>query len=141
MTEPTTQQPQISNELLRFLISEAVQREVLNVVAPLRSQIQVLDGKQTQFNRDIGSYASTVEELNELVRGNPKQNLVGLADQIKQQNVLIADINTKLATAERDRSALRNQLQGAKYALSALAIVTGIGNFESIGRLLGSIFP
>jgi len=134
-----TDQLQPSNETLRFMISEAVQREVTNVIAPLRAQQQINDGMIRQVDRDLAGLKSTltekVDELDELVRGNPKQNLIGLADQIKQQNTLIASIKDELADAKKGREAVANQLQGAKYALSALALVTGLTGIDTLARL------
>jgi hypothetical protein len=136
MTDPILQP---SNETLRFLINEAVQREVVNVIAPLRAQQQVNDGMIRQVDRDLAGLKSTlsekVDELDDLVRGNPKQNLTGLADQIKQTNALVASIREELAKAEKGREAVANQLQGAKYALSALALVTGLTGIDTLARL------
>lgn len=129
------QQP-IDSNILRLLIREAVEREVANVVAPLRTAQQVQDGKITQFNKDVTQALLQLGDLDELVRGNPKQNLIGLAEQIKAQNTLINDVKTKLDKAEQTREALINQWRGAKYALGVLAFITGLPYLETIGKLL-----
>lgn len=151
------QQP-IDNNILRLLIREAVEREVASVVAPLRTQQQVQDGMLKQFNRDVTLFTSKVDDLDELVRGNPKQNLIGLAEQIARQNVLIQEtdrkltgaienISTKLGAkidaiatkqdeAAKSRDALINQWRGAKYAIIGLGLITGLPYLDTIGKLL-----
>lgn len=154
----------IDHDVLRLLIREAVERQVAAELGPLRTQVQVQDGKLTQFNRDITSLMLQCGDLDELVRGNPKQNLIGLADQIKANNALLSslegkvqetvnlvkrevlaevaktasqldDVKKKQDDATKQREALINQARGARYAFYALAIVTGLPALDTIGKL------
>lgn len=162
MTITNDQQP-IDNNILRLLIREAVEREIATTVAPLRTQLQVQDGMLKQFNKDVLLLQADTIDLNELVRGNPKQNLVGLAEQIKEQNnvlnrlqtgfnAAIADVKKELLVqveqikakqdeATKQRDALINQWRGARYAITALAIITGLANYEVIAKLFALINP
>lgn len=159
--QPILQQP-IDNNILRLLIREAVEREVTNIVAPLRTAQQVQDGKLNQFNRDVTQALLQLGDLDELVRGNPKQNLIGLAEQIARQNVLITETDRKLTQAidnissklgakidaiatkqdeaTKQREALVNQWRGAKYVLGGLTIITGVSQYKALADLLTSIF-
>lgn len=167
MTEQN--QTSIDNNILRLLIREAVEREIATTLAPLRTQVQVQDGMLKQFNRDVTLVQSQFSDLDELVRGNPKQNLIGLAEQIKAQNGLIermqttlnqaiidmqrnvqasvaeirkelasdvAEIKKKQDEATTHREAMLNQWRGAKYAIIALGIVTGLPYLELLGKLI-----
>lgn len=160
MTDQTV--PQIDNVMLRFMISEAVQREVATVVAPLRNTQQIIDGTLKQMNRDLAQYQLQATDLDELVRGNPKQNLIGLAEQIKQQNGKIDNLNTTLTAqiakvaethtnqintviaeqtkAKEGREAIKNQITGAKYAFGALALFTGITQYDQLAKLATLLF-
>lgn len=154
-TEPI--QP-VDNNILRLLIREAVERELANNLAPLRTQLQVQDGTLKQFNRDLIGMLGRVEDLDALVRGNPRQNLIGLAEQMKAQNSLLAELRNQVSEAvervkeelageiheikqkqddaSRAREALINQWRGAKLALIGLAGVTSLPYLEMIGKLL-----
>lgn len=162
MSDTTVQQPQLDNALLRFLISEAVQREILVVVAPLRDRMLVIDGMLRHIGGDLATYQAQTADLDELVRGNPKQNLIGLAEQIKQQNSLITNLDTKLTKqidgiaianttqintviaeqtkAKEGREAIKNQITGAKYAFGALAVFTGITQYDQLVKLFNLVF-
>ena len=119
-------QPTIDNNILRLLIREAVEREVANVVAPLRTAQQVQDGMLRQFNRDVATLQNQCGDLDELVRGNPKQNLIGLADQIRAQNSILEGlqrtVNQSLIDVQRQvsssvaeaRKELGAQIDGVK---------------------------
>lgn len=146
-----TVQPMIDNAMLRFMIAEAVQREVATVVAPLRTTQQIIDGTLKQMNRDLAQYQLQAADLDELVRGNPKQNLIGLAEQVKQQNGLIEQLKTSftaqitevkaiLAEGTKSRDAIKNQITGAKYAFGALALFTGITQYDQLAKLAALIF-
>lgn len=159
----------VDSNILRLLIREAVEREVSTMLAPLRTQIQVQEGMLKQFNRDVLVLQNQAGDLDELVRGNPKQNLIGLADQIKSQNSLLETLRSSLTNATVDmqrqvqasivdikkelgakvdavetkqdeatkmREALINQWRGAKYAIFALGIITGLPYLETVARLL-----
>lgn len=159
----------VNTEFLRLMIREAVEREVAAAIGPLRTQVQVQDGKLTQFNRDITSLLIQCGDLDELVRGNPKQNLIGLADQIKSQNALLSslegkvqetvflvkrevltevektnsalrEVKTKQDDATKQREALINQARGARYAFYALVVVAGFPALKTIADVL-HLFP
>src|ERR1051325_1169064 len=121
------------NAVLRYLIREAVEREWTNSIAPVRSEQQIQAGMLKQFNRDVIVLQQMFGDLDELVRGNPKQNLVGLAQQIQDQNKLIGAINNRLDEAKSHREALINQVRGARYALIVVGFVTGLPYLEWIG--------
>lgn len=136
-----TQDPgPIDNNILRLLIREAVERETANVVAPLRTGQQVLDGIIKQFNRDVTLLQTQFFDLDELVRGNPKQNLIGLAEQINairsELATEIKGLREKLDEADKKRDALINQWRGARYALIALGIITGLPYLDRLGQIL-----
>lgn len=158
MTEQTNAQQPIDNNILRLIIREAVEREVATNLAPLRTQQQVQDGMLKQFNRDVLLVQAQCGDLDELVRGNPKQNLVGLAEQIRTQNGIlntlqnqfttavdavkrelradIQEIKNKQDEATKMREALINQWRGAKWAIIALGIITGLPYLDTIGKFL-----
>ena len=161
MTDQTT--PPINNDILRLLIREAVEREITSVVAPLRTDVQVVQGMSRQLDKDMGVLDDRVSALDDLVRGNPKQHLVGLAEQIDQQSKLISRLNEVITDAvegvekalradikqlkdnqeiaAKSREAMFNQWRGAKYALSVLALITGLASYETLARLFGVLLP
>jgi len=165
----TTSAQIVNTEFLRLMIREAVERETSTVIATFRTQLQVQDGKLTQFNRDITSLMIQCGDLDELVRGNPKQNLIGLADQIKASNALLSSLEGKVQQtidvvkrevltevertrvslnevkgkqddATRQREALINQARGARYAFYALVVVAGFPALKTISDIL-HLFP
>lgn len=167
----TTDQPSntttiqtVDHDILRLLIREAVERQIAAELGPLRMQVQVQDGTLKQYNRDITQLMLQCGDLDELVRGNPKQNVIGLADQIKANNALLSSLELKIQTtsdmvekkvlaevaktaqqlddvkkkqdeATKTREALLNQARGARYAFYALAIVTGLPALDTIGKI------
>lgn len=152
------QSSNIDSNILRMMINDAVQRQIVNEIAPIRTQQQIQEGVWKQLNRDLQAANSLFRELDELVRGNPKQNLIGLAEQIHTQNeqilltrrelskaidnvkaqlgVKIDAISVKQDDASTRREALINQARGARWALLALAVVTGLPYLETIGKLV-----
>jgi len=159
----------IDTTLLRLMIEDAVKRQLVDEIAPVRTQLQIQEGIWKQFNRDLTVQNALFTDLDELVRGNPKQNLIGLADQIHEQNKqntearqhfsdMIAQVKLELSgaitkvksdlvqkvneivikqdEATKRREALINQARGARWALLALAVVTGLPYLELLGKLL-----
>lgn len=158
---------------LRLLVADAVAREASTSLAPLRTMIQVQEGIVKQLNRDYAVLASNFNDLEELVRGNPRQNLLGLADQLKQAQELIGALGTEvrqginrvesavtvkleaaqtqtqieldavkaqLAAAEKHRTAVINQLKGARWAFLALGLFTGLAQYKELASLIAMIF-
>jgi hypothetical protein len=130
---------QPNNDMLRFLIREAVEREIVNRVGPLNSSIQIVSGKADQLNRDYGAVQRQIEELSNIVKGNPTLNLVGLAQQILETRKAISSLEVKLDVWQDRIEGYTNQIKGARWVLGALALVGVFSAFPQLVVVLRAI--
>lgn len=72
--------------VLRLMIRDAVEREIINITAPLRQQLQITDGILKQLNRDYGALTRDLDELNSVVRGDPELGITGLMSTVRSMN-------------------------------------------------------
>lgn len=101
-------------QLLRYVVKDAVDREVGLQVAPLRSSIQIFDGKLTQFDKELSAITVGNNELRNIVLGNEALGITGFQRQIR-------DISAKMDLLIDQRDAIFNQMKGIKWGLGVIA--------------------
>lgn len=124
------------SRVLREYISSAVEREVTqqvtNVIAPLRDQIQISRGQITQLNKDFGGAIARIDEVTNIIAGNPKLRLRGL-------QVEVQEMNDKLSALLKERDTLLSEIKGARKALYIIGFLATMPILQQLG-ILGVIF-
>lgn len=103
-------------QLLRYVVKDAVDREVGLQVAPLRSSIQIFDGQLKQFDKELGTITLGTNELRNIVFGNEALGITGFQRQIR-------DIGVKIDTLIDQRDAIVNQMKGIKVGLGVIGVL------------------
>lgn len=101
-------------QLLRYVVKDAVDREVGIQIAPLRSSIQIFDGQMKQFDKELSAIAIGNNELRNIVLGNEALGITGFQRQIR-------DVVGKLDVLIDQRDAIFNQMKGIKVGLGVIA--------------------
>lgn len=121
--------------LMRGVIIEAVQREVAQQaptlvsaeltkqVAPLIQTVQILSGKISIIDNDVKALRDKITQIHLVIYGDEKMKIEGLLTQVE-----------KLTTAIE---AWTGQVKAARYALIALAGVSGGDLVQNLLKLLG----
>lgn len=127
-------------QILRYVVKEAVDREVGIQVAPLNNHIQILQGQLKQFDKDVGALTYNLTELRNVVLGNEALGIRGVSRQINE-------VAAKVDTLIDQREAIDNQLKGIKStvrwglgALSILLLLLDISSVQLIIDALRTIF-
>lgn len=129
---------QISQQtILRYVVKDAVDREVGLQVAPVLNRQQVFDGQLRVFNQELGALSQSVSELRNVVLGNEQLGIIGVQRQITK-------MDDKLNTLIDQKEALENQLKGVKqtvWAASGLVgtviAIVGWPNIRALFNLIG----
>ena len=125
-----------SSRALREFIESAVEREVsrqvINVIAPLREQGQIVRGQLTQMNKDMGGVQARIDEVTNIIAGNAKLRLRGL-------QVEVQEMNDKLSSLLKERAALLEEIKGARKALYVVGVLASMPVLQQLG-ILGAIF-
>jgi len=135
-----TQQPDttpVSNEILRLLIREAVEREVAGQIASFRQQQQINEGSIRQLNRDVVSLQQVSSNLDGIIRGNPSINLEGILDRMKKIDSKVGEVVIHLNQIDDKWSAIQYQIQGARKVLYVLGALASIPALQLLGKLVG----
>lgn len=86
----------INNDYLRLLVREAVERESVNLIAPIRTQQQVNAAGIRQLNQDYGRIDDAVKDLAAIVRGDDKLGIPGLMKTVSDISKKLSEYNNKL---------------------------------------------
>ena len=116
------------NLFLRLQIREAVERELMNQLAPLRTTVQTYIGRTDQLNRDYGALRAMVDDLRAVINGDPALGIKGLL-------ATVDDIKSALA---KQTDTLKNQGIYIRVGFATL-IALGMLDNERIVKFLGSI--
>lgn len=118
----------VHNDYLRLLVREAVERDTVNLIAPIRTQQQINASSIRQLNQDYGRIDEAVKDLAAIVRGDDKLGIPGLMKTV-------ADISTKL-------TAYNNKLDDLTIYIRvgfAVLVVLGIIDNERLTTFLSAI--
>lgn len=118
--DSTLNDPQ--NTVLRYLIRDAVEREITTQLAPLKNQIQIIDANLRETQKDIGKVTNAANQLTAVVFGDDITDTQGLLRDVRS-------ITNKLNSWE-------NQLKGARSILAVLSGLVGIDIIRYIAQFL-----
>ena len=125
-----------SSRALREFIESAVEREVstqvTNVIAPLREQVQISRGQIKQLNKDFGGALARIDEVTNIIAGNPKLRIRGLQAELQE-------VNDKVSSLLKERDALLEEIKGARKALYVVGLLASMPVLQQLG-ILGVVF-
>lgn len=123
-------------DYIQNAVQGAVEREVsqqfTNSIAPLREQVQITRGQITQLNKDFGGAIARIDEVTNIIAGNPKLRLRGL-------QVEVQEMNDKLSALLKERDTLLFEIKGARKALYIIGFLATMPILQQLG-ILGVIF-
>lgn len=117
----------VNNDYLRLLVREAVEREMVNQIAPIRTQQQINAGSIRQLNQDYGTIKNQIEDLAAIVRGDEKLGIKGLMATVRDISAKLEEYNTKLTS-------LNVYIRVGFLILIALGLIDN----ETVTRFLGA---
>jgi hypothetical protein len=100
MSDEQTQSAVDRNTMLRYMITEAVTRELTAALAPYLQSVQVIDGMTRQLNRDYIAHGLRIEDIEELLKGNPDRGIKGLVPTVASLSAAVGEINSGLKLAK-----------------------------------------
>jgi len=116
-------------QLLRYYVHDAVQRELTSQLAPHVQQLLNIQSKVSLIDRDIGSINTTVGEVKNVVLGNDSLGIVGLRREFRE-------VSATLKALLDQREAIQNQILGIKTTVRwAAGILSGLGVLLTIPQL------
>lgn len=112
----------MDNVVLRYTIREAVEREAVNMIAPIRQQQQINLGRIQQTERDVSALQHTLTELNAIIHGNAQLGIPGIMVTVKKLSDHIDEINDRLDTTNKKIGDMTTYLRLGFIVLTALGI-------------------